>query len=84
MKWYRLAAEQGIATAQYNLGVMYGNGQGVTQDYISAHMWFNIAEALGNKIAKGGRDRAAEQMTSADISKAQKLAREWMEKHPRQ
>jgi len=28
-KWYRLAAEQGYAPAQANLGVMYRNGEGV-------------------------------------------------------
>ena len=28
LKWYRLAADQGDADAQYNLGVMYANGQG--------------------------------------------------------
>ena len=33
IKWYRLAAEQGYASAQYNLGVMYDNGDGVPQDY---------------------------------------------------
>ena len=32
MKWYRKAADQGDAAAQYNLGVMYANGRGVTQD----------------------------------------------------
>ena len=26
-------AEQGVAKAQYNLGVMYENGRGVRQDY---------------------------------------------------
>jgi len=26
VKWYRKAADQGDATAQYNLGVMYKNG----------------------------------------------------------
>ena len=31
--WYRKAAEQGDADAQYNLGVMYAKGQGVPQDY---------------------------------------------------
>ena len=31
-KWYRLAAEQGIAEAQYNLGLMYDIGLGVDQD----------------------------------------------------
>jgi len=32
-KWYRLSAEQGIPEAQYNLGVIYGLGQEVPQDY---------------------------------------------------
>ena len=32
-KWFRLAAAQGIANAQYNLGVLYHYGQGVVQDY---------------------------------------------------
>ena len=31
-------AEQGDASAQFNLGVMYDDGQGVPQDYIQAHM----------------------------------------------
>ena len=43
VKWYRLAAEQGLAQAQSNLGFMYGKGQGVLQDYVMAHMYFNIA-----------------------------------------
>ena len=28
VKWYRLAADQGMGEAQYNLGVMYKNGLG--------------------------------------------------------
>ena len=84
VKWFRLAAMQGDSTAQYNLGAMYGKGRGVAQDYISAHMWFNIAAALGGKFANENRDIVANKMTPADISEAQKLAREWMEEHPSQ
>ena len=32
MKWYRKAAEQNHAPAQYNLGNCYANGQGVAKD----------------------------------------------------
>ncbi len=39
----RKAAERGWALAQNNLGVMYGTGQGVPQDDLLAHMWFNLA-----------------------------------------
>jgi TPR repeat protein len=30
--WYRKASEQGHASAQYYLGLMYANGTGVAQD----------------------------------------------------
>ena len=43
IKWYRLAAEQGFAMAQNNLGLMYALGQDVPQNYVFAHMWLNIA-----------------------------------------
>ena len=42
-KSYRRAAEQGVAEAQYNLGHMYRMGFGVPQDYVLAHMWYNLA-----------------------------------------
>ena len=34
------AAEQGNAQAQYNLGVMYEQGQGVRQDDAQAVQWY--------------------------------------------
>ena len=37
-KWYKLAAEQGNARAQYNRGVMAANGWGVLADYVIAQM----------------------------------------------
>jgi TPR repeat protein len=39
VKWYRKAAEQGDANAQYNLGQGYGDGQGVPQDHAEAVKW---------------------------------------------
>ena len=87
MSWYRKAAEQGETAAQYNLGAMYNNGQGVPQDYVAAHMWFNLAAASGDKLAvevreraAEGRERVAKEMTPAQIAEAQKLAREWKPK----
>jgi len=78
---YRKAAERGYAKAQNNLGFMYCKGQGVPQDYSQAHMWFNLAASQRNKNAAGNRELAARSMTPADISKAQRLAREWAAKH---
>ena len=80
LKWYRLSAEQGNADAQFNLGVMYGKGQGVIKDYVYAYMWSNISASTGNKNAVTNRDIVAKRMTPTDISAAQKLARECVEK----
>ncbi len=81
VKWYTLAAEQGIASAQYNLGLYNYKGQGVLQDNIYAHMWFNIAALSGVSIATEGRTLIQDKMTTADISKAQELARQCVNKN---
>ena len=78
VKWYRLAAEQGHAKAQNNLGVMYAYGDGVVQDNILSHMWYNIASANGYKKSSEWRDEIAAKMTAADVSKAQAMAKECM------
>jgi TPR repeat protein len=51
-KWYRLAAEQGDASAQSNLGWMYDSGDGVPQDYAEARKWFRLAAEQGNARAQ--------------------------------
>ena len=85
VKWYRKAAEQGNALALNNLGFMYGKGRGVPQDYVQAHMWYNLAASRkppgkSRDDSVKNRDIVAEKMTPADVSKAQRLAREWKPK----
>jgi TPR repeat protein len=53
---------------------------GVPQDYIQAHMWFNLAAANGLKEPADFRDDLAKRMTPAQIAEAQQLAREWRPK----
>ena len=84
LKWFRKAANQGDAAAQFNLGLMYRMGQGVPQNYVLAHMWFNLAASQfpaskkeSRESAIKARDSSAANMTPAQITKAQKLAREW-------
>ena len=52
IKWYRLAAEQGAAIAQSNLGWMYANGHGVLKDYNEAIRWYRLAAEKGNAAAQ--------------------------------
>ncbi len=42
---WRPLAKQGVAEAQYNLGVIYDRGQGVTQDYAEAVKWLGNVRA---------------------------------------
>jgi len=50
--WYRKAAEQGDAEAQYNLGRLYYDGRGVAQDYDQAALWFRAAAEQGDSDAQ--------------------------------
>jgi len=52
LKWYRRAAEQGDAAAQYNLGQMYRTGQGVPQDHAEALKWYRRAAEQGDADAQ--------------------------------
>ena len=45
-------AKKGFAQAQYNLGVMYGNGNGVEKNYSKAIKWWNLAADQGNDKAQ--------------------------------
>src|SRR5437868_3778824 len=47
LKEWRPLAEQGDASAQNNLGVMYENGQGLQKDYRQAHIWYRQAAEQG-------------------------------------
>ena len=47
------AAEQGDASAQFKLAMMYTDGTGVPQDYKQAHNWFIKAAEQGNTNAQG-------------------------------
>ncbi len=47
LREFRPLAEQGNAIAQFNLGILYGNGRGVPQDYAEAAKWYRLAGAQG-------------------------------------
>ena len=74
----RPLAEQGNVDAQYWLGRLYENGgEGVLQDRVAAHMWFNIA------VANGGaryfeRDRVAGKLSSSELAEARERAKRCM------
>ena len=52
VRWYRLAADQGYDAAQFSLGVMYANGEGVPQDDAEAVRWYRLAAEQGHASAQ--------------------------------
>ena len=75
-----MAAEQGYAHAQFNLGLMYALGQGVPKDYVQAYAWVNIGAAqIGDEKSGKALESIAEEMTASAITKAQSLSREYWE-----
>jgi len=70
VRLWRPLADQGDVQAQFNLGFMYYEGYGLTQDYVQAHKWFSLAHYTQ-------LDAIAAKMTPSQIAEAQKLAREW-------
>lgn len=52
IKILRQFAEQGIEPAQYHLGAMYANGQGVEKNYEEAARWYKMAADRGMREAQ--------------------------------
>jgi TPR repeat protein len=50
--WYLKAAHQNHAMAQFNLGIMYGSGQGVTRDQAQSMKWLLSSAQLGDAAAQ--------------------------------
>ena len=52
VRWFQLAATQGHAGAQNNLGLMYADGRGVQADDAEAVRWFRLAAKQGHAGAQ--------------------------------
>ena len=48
LKIYQALASEGLAPAQFNLGVMYDFGQGVAKDPVQAVRWYRAAASQGH------------------------------------
>jgi len=72
-------AEKGDAAAQYYMGIMYANGQGVEQDFVVAYAWYSIA-AEEQDFAEENRDDIERSMSLAQLEKAKKLVKEFNRK----
>jgi hypothetical protein len=82
VRWYRLAADQGDALAQTNLGFMYAHGDGVPPDLVFAYMWFSLSADQGNETAQSNEQIIGQYLTREQFAEAQRRFREWIAEHP--
>ena len=52
MREWQPLAKQGHTVAQYNLGLLYANGQGVLKDDAQARQWYEKAAVQGHEAAQ--------------------------------
>lgn len=87
LKWYGKAAAQGNADAMLGLGVMYSLGQGVEKDQVESFKWLTLAasrlpQGPDRNRVMSALDTMKEQMSDADVARAQTLARDWTPGEP--
>ena len=75
--WLPLA-EQGDASAQFNLGMMYDNGQGVKQDDVQAVKWYRQAAEQG--YAKAQYNLGVKYYQGEGVRQDKGQAKEWFGK----
>ena len=65
--WFQRAAERGVLDSQFNLGVLYQEGSGVTKSAIDAYVWYAIAGAQGDPMAVQRAEVLARDMSKPQI-----------------
>jgi hypothetical protein len=78
-KYFKQAAEKGLATAQNRLARCYNHGAGVRQDFLEAAKWNYIAKA-GGVVDEALDAILAKQLSGADQAKAQQAALLWYDR----
>ena len=71
-------ADAGVADDQFRAGLLFSTGEGVSQDLVTAHKWFNLAAMNGIEEAREIRAEISMDMSTQEIARAQKMACEWI------
>jgi len=72
---FSIAAKEGLALAQYNLGILYFTGRGVERDAEEAYRWTSAAAEQGHVAAQF--NLATLLMTGEGVTKDASMAVDW-------
>ncbi len=66
----------------FRLGLIYSTEvEDRGPDFIEAHKWFNLAAMMGSIPAKAYREEITMEMSSEDVTLAQRAARGWLKEN---
>jgi localization factor PodJL len=69
-RWFRQAAEFNLADSQFNLGVLYQQGRGVSASAEEALFWFMLAARQGDEGAAERVARLEAQLPASQVEQA--------------
>jgi localization factor PodJL len=75
--WFHRAAERGLRDSQYNLGVLYARGMGVSQNLAESFRWFSLAANQGDTDAAKKRDDVAGRLDQQTLVAARLAVQTW-------
>lgn len=81
-RWFRKAALQGHAKAQFYLGVFFTKGDGVPKSYFHAYSWISLAACQQLPEAVTARKQLESHLTAQETTAALKYAADLFEQMP--
>ena len=76
-KWYREAADQGLAMSQERLGAMYATGVGVEINHTEAYFWSMLAARQKERAAERRLAAMESRLSAEQARKVKASAIEW-------
>lgn len=77
----RMAAAQGDVEAQYNLGFMLSEGEGVIQNPEEAYFWILLSASSGFEIARKNLRNVNNKLNRSQIKGVKIRVKEWINEH---
>jgi TPR repeat protein len=86
VKWFRVAADGGLADAQAQLAGNYLTGTGITMDKVEAMKWLllgadNMGDDLSKQVALNMRQSLNTELSPAERAEAAQRAADWRKQH---
>ena len=71
VQWFRKAGEFGMTDAQFNVAVLYDQGNGTPSDPAEAHYWYSIAGAAGDQESAARATQIAADLPADMLQRSQ-------------